>query len=508
MAETVVASDLFCGGGGTSQGLAQACQELGRPVELTAINCWPRAIETHEANHPWARHICQRIEHVRPQDLFENGHLNLLVASPECIWWSVARGGKPVNDQLRSSPYLVPQWLESIEVDSFLIENVPEFQNWGPLHTWGPKKGKPDKNRKGQKYKAYLQMLRAEGYSVEARVLNAADYGAYTTRRRLFILGLRGENRQIRWPEPTHCVLDKKTRRPSVKGLEPWNKARDILDFKLPNRSIFDPVKPLAWNTMKRIAVGCRKFWGLDLKPYLAALYPEKVAELPDFVPTHSSTGTGLDPFVVPPLGYYSRGGDANPARSVDEPLPTLTSRAAENRVIEPMMMTLDRPLTNRSLPRGVDEPVAVVTGNSRTALLQAFLVPNKGEAPGQEPRTHSLDKPLPTITATGNSGTVVQPILVEYYGNGKCRPVEDPVPTVTGKDRFALVIPYSDGHYLDIRIRMLVPPELAQAMGFPRDYEFTGTKTEVVKQIGNAVEVTKARALCRALLEQGGAGA
>jgi DNA (cytosine-5)-methyltransferase 1 len=429
MGETVVASDLFCGGGGTSQGLAQACQELGRPVELTAINCWPRAIETHEANHPWARHICQRIEHVRPQDLFENGHLNLLVASPECIWWSVARGGKPVNDQLRSSPYLVPQWLESIEVDSFLIENVPEFQNWGPLHTWGPKKGKPDKNRKGQKYKAYLQMLRAEGYSVEARVLNAADYGAYTTRRRLFILGLRGENKRIRWPEPTHCVVDKKTRRASVKGLEPWNKARDILDFTLPNRSIFDPVKPLAWNTMKRIAVGCRKFWGLDLKPYLSALYPdEKVADLPDFVPTQHPDGQGLDPFIyqqthggrpysgddplptvtganrgdfavlepilLPPLGYYAREGEANPARGVDEPLPTLTSRADQNRVIQPMMMTLDRPLTNRSLPRGVDEPVAVVTGNSRTALLDAFLVKWYGTS-----TVGSVDEPLPTVT-------------------------------------------------------------------------------------------------------------
>src|SRR5690349_22691303 len=126
-------ADLFCGAGGTSTGVALACKELSFAVELLAINHWPTAIATHKKNNPWARHLCANVDEVDPRKVVPGGKLDLLVASPECIWHSTARGGKPINDQKRASAWRVLEWLERLYVRSVLIENVPEFRGWGPL---------------------------------------------------------------------------------------------------------------------------------------------------------------------------------------------------------------------------------------------------------------------------------------------------------------------------------------------------------------------------------------
>jgi DNA (cytosine-5)-methyltransferase 1 len=195
----ILAADLFCGAGGTSTGLLRAAELLNRRVELTAVNHWDRAIETHSANHPGANHFCQSLADLDPKRAVPGGKLDLLVASPECTHHSVARGGKPVNDQSRASAYCVHRWCAALDVKRVLIENVPEFQSWGPLGT----NGKPLASKKGVLFEAFVNTMKAMGYRVEWRVLNAADYGGATTRRRLFIQAAKGKV-PIHWPARTH----------------------------------------------------------------------------------------------------------------------------------------------------------------------------------------------------------------------------------------------------------------------------------------------------------------
>ena len=132
MTTEILAVDLFAGAGGTSTGLVMACKEAGKTVKLTAINHWPVAISTHEKNHPWASHICATVESVDPREVVPNGHVDILVASPECTHFSCAAGGRPKLDQKRASAWQILRWLELLRIDSLLVENVPEFQSWGP----------------------------------------------------------------------------------------------------------------------------------------------------------------------------------------------------------------------------------------------------------------------------------------------------------------------------------------------------------------------------------------
>lgn len=193
------AVDLFCGAGGTSTGLALAAERLGLEVDLLAVNHWATAIETHRRNHPWARHLCKSLHEVNPREAVPDGRLQLLIAAPECVFHSVARGGRPINDQMRMSAWQIVDWLSALYVERVLIENVREFRDWGPLGATG----RLLKARKGETYRAFLAAIRSLGYRVEDRVLNAADYGDPTTRERLFILARRG-TRRITWPAPTH----------------------------------------------------------------------------------------------------------------------------------------------------------------------------------------------------------------------------------------------------------------------------------------------------------------
>ncbi len=196
----IEAVDLFCGAGGTSAGLYDAADELGYIVNLLAINHWDVAIETHIRNHRAANHICESLDNVNPRDVVPDRFLDIMVASPECIHHSNARGGKPRDEQSRASAWHVLRWAEALRIEGILIENVPEFRDWRPL----TKKGKPDKRyAKGCTYRAFLNALASLGYTLEDRVLNAADYGDATSRRRVFILARRGR-KKITWPEITH----------------------------------------------------------------------------------------------------------------------------------------------------------------------------------------------------------------------------------------------------------------------------------------------------------------
>jgi len=445
----IVAVDLFCGCGGTSTGLYNACHATGKQVDLLAINHWPVAIATHQANHPAARHLCARLESIRPEDAIPGGRVNILVASPECTHHSVARGGKPVNDQLRSSAWLVLRWLESLRVDNLLIENVREFRDWGPVGS----NGKPLKSRKGETYRAWLNALRSFGYEVDDRILNAADYGDPTSRERLFVLARKGR-KAIKWPEPSHGAPG------NLYGLQPYRTAREVIDWSIKGKSIFGRKKPLAPSTMARIAAGLKRYGGANAKPFLVMLY-----------------GTGE-------------------ARDIDRPMPTITGGGNHTGLCEPFVVTLTHNGGDDNRAHSIDKPMPTITGAHRgeMALVEPFLL---GQQSCAAPR--DVDQPVPTI-ATAGAISLVEPFLVKYYGAGEgVSSTDDPVPTITTKDRFGLV-EISGKYQIDIRFRMLQPHELAAAMSF-ENYTFTGTKTQQTKQIGNAVPVRLAQALCTSLM-------
>ena len=447
MTADILAVDLFAGAGGTSTGLTMACKETGKTVKLTAINHWPVAISTHERNHPWASHICAAVESVNPREVVPGGHLDILVASPECTHFSCAAGGRPKLDQKRASAWQILRWLELLRVDSLLVENVPEFRSWGPLDA----KGQQIRKLQGATFRAWISAVRSLGYNLDYRVLNAADYGDATSRRRLFVVARKGR-RPVTWPEPLY-------NRSAVQGRKKWRAARDIIDWTIEGQSIFSRSKPLSPRTMRRIIAGLKKFSGPELRPFLVLM----------------ENGGGV--------------------RSIDEPLPTITTaRGGSMGVAEPFLLSQG----SGGAPRSTASPVPTIPAGGAHALVEPFLVEMRGTS-----YASCIDDPVPAITGIGHE-YLAEPCLVEYYGNGGSSDIDDPVPTVTTKDRFGLVQPVIDGKALDIRFRMLRPNELAAAMGFPAAYRFTGTKTDQVRQIGNAVAVNIARALCLSLISCG----
>jgi DNA (cytosine-5)-methyltransferase 1 len=419
-------ADLFCGAGGTSSGAIEAASSLGYTPHLTAINHWPVAIDTHLANHPHARTLCTGIDAVDPRQLYRDTQLDLLWASPECTHHSIARGGKPIQDQSRATAWCVIRWAEAIRPAHILVENVPEFQTWGPLDA----KGRPLKSKKGHTFQAWINALQALGYKVAHRLLCAADYGDPTTRTRLFIQAVRGR-RRIVWPNPTH------TQNPDLIVPRRWAPASQIIDWSLPSSSIYTRKKPLAPKTLARILAGLNKF---GLQDYIVAW-------------DHTSGG--------PSAGL----GD-------------------------------------------IASPISTIVTKARHGLASPFLIELRGTSPNQiQGSPKSLSDPCGTVTANGTHHGLIQPYLVSFYGNGQPHSIEAPTPTVTTKDRFGLVRPILEiqgtRYLLDLHFRMLQPHELAAAQGFPLGYTFTGTKTNQVKQIGNAVPRRLARALVAAVVSQ-----
>jgi DNA (cytosine-5)-methyltransferase 1 len=445
---SIVGVDLFCGGGGTSTGLARACAKRGKKLDLIAVNHWDIAIETHALNHPWARHLCAALDAVDPRKAVPSGRLNLLVASPECTHFSTARGGRPMHDQSRASAWLILKWLQELYVDNVLIENVKEFQTWGPLGA----NFRPLKSRRGETFHAFINSVKSLGYTVDWRILNAADYGDPTTRERLFIIARRGR-RKINWPEPTHAPAERLRNGDLFSDLKPWKPAREIIDWSLKGTSIFNRKRPLAPATLERIAAGIKKF-----------NWPE--------------------PFLVV-LRNHQNG------VSLDRPVPTMTTSGANFGLCQPFVLGQQ----SGSVPRDVSSPIPTIATDGAISLVKPFIMPvNHGRT---DTRSYAMGNPFPTVTSV-DAWSMVEPFLVKYNGTGQAYATSEPLDTVTAKDRFGIVQPMA----IDILFRMLQPHELAAAMSFPRDYRFAGNREEQVKQIGNAVPVETATALCERLLE------
>lgn len=348
--KVIQAADLFCGAGGTTTGLARTCERLGFKLRMLAVNHWDRAIETHAANHPWADHLCNGLNSVKPEKAVPGGKLDLLLASPECTHHSRARGGKPRNDQSRASAWHVLYWCQELYIRHVIIENVPDFLDWGPLGA----DGKPLKSKRGETFRAFITAFRSLGYRVEWRVLTCADYGDATTRRRLFIQARRG-NVRIAWPEPSH------TERPNGRlfdeNLLPWKPACDVIDWNVPSQLLSERKKPLSKNTLDRIRKGIRRFWGKHAEPFLVSI---------------------------------GQTGGADRIRRLSEPLPTITTKA-EHCLIEPLTL----PQQSCGQVRTIKSPLSTISAAGAIGLIEPFAITYYSNG-----KPKSILRPLETITA------------------------------------------------------------------------------------------------------------
>ncbi|UHQ96417.1 DNA cytosine methyltransferase [Natrinema halophilum] len=488
--DSIVVVDLFAGAGGFSTGAADAVNDVRQSpdidVRLIAVNHDEDAIATHEANHSWADHYHAKVEEIHPPDVVEPGTVDLLIAGPMCTHFSNARGGVPVDEQMRASPWHVLHWIQLLQPTNIIIENVRELRSWGPVVD-----GEPTCD--GSIFEQWVATLQALGYTINRDddgdygvVLRAADYGDPTTRERLFVMGSRTQRPTV--PEPTHSD-------DSTDELEDWRPAADVIDWTDPGSSIWTRSRPLSNNTMKRIAEGIRQHCDPRLAPFADAIEEFGVrrdieehgkdvrltADLQDDVVDVADLETALEerdgPFLVSGeiesalsvpmvMGQHSHA-RAKPADST--PVPTLTKRGVIHHI------NADAFVLPRNMPQ-------------RDIYSNATFDPE--------------ERPFPTITAKNHDGHLISPFLVEYYGNSDEAPIDEPLPTVTTKARHALIVPDLFPWGLDLRYRLLEPPETKQAQGFPPDYEIVGdTKRSVRKQIGNAVPVNLAAALCRHVL-------
>lgn len=479
----VVTGDLFCGAGGTSTGMSDAIKEAGLVQVGFAINHWSVAVATMQKNHPDVNTKMMRAEAAEPTMLAPGRVIHLLWASPSCTHHSRAKGGQPRQDQTRSQPHTIIPFLDQCDVHRLIVENVPEFIEWGPLD----KNGHPIKSKKGRYFMLWVQELKERGYKVDWRVVNCADYGDPTTRHRLFLKAVKRGHGKIQWPEPTHS--EHPERDLFGKKLKPWRGIRECLDFSDIGTSIFNRKKPLAENTMRRIAVGMQKYCGIDLNPFLVKLRNhETAASIDEPISTVTAGGTHFalcQPMVV----EHTRNGSV---RRLDAPLGTVTTKEHFS-VVQAFVMDHFK---GGSVTSG-DKPIGAQTTHARYSVLTPMVLGQQGGA-----ECHPADKPCPTI-ATAGAVRVIMPFVVDNANGGIIRGSDEPVNTVTVKDQHMGVFPMlEDGRIIDIYIRMLKPEELAAAHSFPKGYVFTGTKTEQYKQIGNSVPVMTAKAMCLADLK------
>lgn len=456
--------DLFAGGGGASTGIEQA---IGRPVDI-AVNHDPEAVSLHTVNHPQTRHFCSDVFEVEPLTVTEGQPVGLLWASPDCKHFSKAKGGKPVSKKIRGLAWVVIKWAKLTKPRVICLENVEEFQTWGPL---GPD-NRPCPERKGLTFQRWKKQLANLGYKVEHRELRACDYGAPTIRKRLFLVA-RCDGLPIVWPTPTHAKPDAKGKVPA--GMKPWRTAADCIDWSIPAPSIFERDKPLADATCRRIAKGIMRY--------------VVEAEQPFIVPGVAAT--------LVQTGYGERPGQAPRVPGLDKPLGTVVA-GQKHALVQAFLAKHYTGVVGHEL----DKPTGTVTTADHHSLVTANLI-HMGHGEGKEGGkrwSHGIrdvKDPLNTITAQGAAAGVVHSFLVKYYSEGgQDAACTDPMHTIPTKDRMGLVMVRGEPYAIvDIGLRMLTPRELYRAQGFPDSYVIdTGaagepiTKTAQVRMCGNSV--------------------
>lgn len=459
----------------------------GRQVDV-AINHDAAAVALHQVNHPQTRHHLCDVFEADPHAVTGGRPVGLLWASPDCTDHSKAKGGKPIRTRKRRAlAWVVKRWAGQVRPRVIMLENVEEFVQWGPL-VGPPGALRRCSRRKGRTFRRFVRELEALGYAVEWRELRACDYGAPTIRKRLFLIA-RCDGVPIAWPEPTHGP---RTRRP-------YRAAAECIDWTIPMLSIFATREEArSWAKVHGA--------GTPIRPLANATLRRIAAGVVRYVLEASR------PFVV----------------RVDQ-----TSGRPERKGIH-----------------DIGAPVNTIHTANPFALVAPYLVPRYGERVGQDPRTRSIEEPLPVVVPTGNGAQLVaaslaklrgtssaadvaEPLhttsaggthhalvaafLTAYYGAGVGQTPTDPLRTATTRDRHGLVHVHVDGEpyaLVDIAMRMLQPRELYRAQGFPDEYVIERgadgrrfTKTEQVRMVGNSVCPPAASALVRANVGELAAG-
>lgn len=590
--------DNFAGGGGASTGIEMA---IGRSVDI-AINHDPDAIAMHKANHPASKHYCEDVWQVDPVEACAGNPVALAWFSPDCKHFSRAKGGKPVDKNIRGLAWVAIKWAYTVRPKVLMLENVPEIQTWGPLG----KDGKPIKERAGETFMGFILALtggiptwhpayqemcdalsieptsemaqklqKGLGYKVQHRTLKSCDYGAPTTRTRFYLIA-RCDGRPIVWAEPTHAPKDSEAVKQGLKL--PYHTAAECIDWSIPAQSIFERKKPLAENTMRRIARGIQKFVIDNPEPFIVTVnhsgegFRGQSTDEPlgtitakngygVVMPTIMCNNTNnvgasvetplptvttgnrnylVAPSIVP-IGYGEREGQAPRVNKVDEPLgtvvssgkhylvaPTLIQYHSETAKDEVRGQELTEPLMTQDTSNryaisvahimknygggyngagsAADAPLDTVTAKDHNSLVTAHIMTMRNNMDGQP-----IDEPLTTISCSGAHHAEVQAFLVKYFSTGAAKSVNEPLDTVTTKDRFALVTIHGEEYIItDIKMRMLQPRELFNAQGFPRDYIIDNdadghpyVKSKQVARCGNAVTPQVPAALVRANLPE-----
>ena len=539
--------DNFAGGGGASTGIELA---TGRAVDA-AINHDPDAILMHQTNHPQTRHYCESVWDVDPWEVTRGRPVGLAWFSPDCKHFSKAKGSKPVDRNIRGLAWIVLKWAGTVKPRVIILENVEEFQTWGPV-----RKGKPVKSRRGETFRKWKEQLQALGYEIDHRELVAADYGAPTIRKRFFLIA-RCDGKPIIWPERTHAPKDSE----EVKNgkCKPWRGAAEIIDWTIPCPSIFDTtdeikekygiraVRPLAVNTRKRIARGIEKFVLQNKEPFIVPIgYGERKGQAPRVhdinEPLSTVVGSGKQYLAMPSLiQYHTEQSERVRGQGMDEPIMTLD---AANRYGLSVAYLAEYFQNGR--PLDVNSPLHTSTTKDRECLCMAHM--EKFFSGGYTGNGSDANTPLGTVTAVDHNG-LVETFISKFYKTGTGQKLDEPLHTVTtsaghfgvvtvkmsrsemnlhhwnevrellnaycgyaiAADEILLLDVNGTLYFIsDIGLRMLTPRELYAANGFPPDYiidhDYTGKaygKTKQVACCGNAVPPPFAEALVRANLPE-----
>jgi DNA (cytosine-5)-methyltransferase 1 len=512
--------DLFAGGGGASVALEQALQ---RAVDI-AINHDEFAVGMHAANHPLTRHMREDVWVADPREIAGGRVVGWLHASPDCTHFSQARGGQPRSRKTRSLSWVVVKWAGRLHKAGLgpryiSLENVEQILTWGPLIAKrdkatgrvlkmdgsvaasgeqvpvGNQQLIPDKKRAGRTWDRFVAILHGLGYDVEWKKVVAADHGAGTSRKRLFLIA-RCDGLPIVWPAATH----------GPGRAHPYVTAADCIDWTIPGKSIFGRKKDLADATMRRIARGIKRYVIDAAEPFIvpatiiehANASREAAWSAEEPLRTQCANVKGghfaLASATLIQTGYGEAPGQAPRVPGLGKPVGTLVDGQKHGLVTAFLEQAAGGPNSNTSRPRAANEPVSTITqAGSQQRVVEAHMAPSL--SPEQE-----------------EGALRVAAFLINYYGNGQALDLRDAVDTITTRDRLALVTVHVRGvpHLIvDITLRMLTPPELYRAQGFPPDYIIDRTAdgrkltvSQQVRMVGNSVSPPPLFAIVDANLE------
>lgn len=535
--------DLFAGGGGASVGIEMA---TGRQVDV-AINHDPDAVSLHRANHPQTRHLTSDVFEVDPRSVAQGRPIGLLWASPDCTFYSKARGGKPIRSEekkRRALAWVVTRWAGQVQPRVIILENVEEFADWGPLVARrDPKTGRvkkrdgtvaepgervpveeqslvPCPERSGKRFRAWIRSLEEHGYEVDWKELRACDFGAPTIRKRLFLIA-RCDGEPIVWPEASHGPGTGRSYRTAAECID-WSEPMCSI-FATPEEAkqwgremrdrghrVGTPRRPLAENTMARIARGVKRYVLDNPEPFVLPIqnygWGDRNASLEDPLRTVTAKPSGGGFALVAPTlaqtGYGERKGQKPRALDLEEPLGTVVGGGNKHALVAAYLAKHFTGVDGVSL----DQPAPTVTTIDHNSLVAAHLThfqsgdPNGGDGDPEEP--------LRTVLQKTKAG-LVYAFIQKYYSQGVGSELDEPTPTVTTKDRMGLVTVHVEGEpfiIVDIALRMLQPRELYRAQGFPDSYRIERgadgdrlTKTTQVRMVGNSVCPPLAASLVKA---------